>query len=274
LVLGGRLGPSLLRSLLGTNDTPTWQASASGIAQPVEHTSQDTGVANVIGGPGGSYTVPQRSSFSTLLAGVGGALAVDTTVGSGTLLLLANTTPLQNAALSQADDAAFALDLAGRASAPVAFDEYDHGLGRSGTGLAGLPTHWKVALALAVLAALAWIWSAARRFGPPQLAERELIPARVAHVDAMAALLASGNADRLAAASAPLRDEGRSRLRRLLRAEPTATDAQLAELAASAALPSLTPALVTALLEQPRSESDVVDEGRAFVALSRATTDR
>jgi hypothetical protein len=274
LVLGGRVGPGALRPLLGTTDTPTWQATSAGVAQPVEHTRQDTGVANVLSGPGGSYTVPAGSNFSTLLAGVGGALALDATVGSGTLVLLANTTPLQNGALAQADDAAFALDLAGPATAPVAFDEYDHGLGRSGTGLAGLPTHWKVALALAVLAALVWIWSAARRFGPPQLAERELIPARVAHVDAMAALLASGNADRLAAASAPLRDEGRSRLRRLLRANPSATDAELAELAASADLPSLTPELVSSLLDPPRSESGVVDEGRAFVALSRGTPDR
>jgi hypothetical protein len=274
LVLGGRLGPGALRSLLGTTDTPIWQATSAGVAQPIEHTNQDTGVADVIAGPVGSYTVPAGSTVSVLLAGAAGALALEATVGIGTLVLLANTTPLQNSALAQADDAAFALDLAGPASAPVAFDEYDHGLGRTGTGLAGLPTHWKIALALAVLAALVWIWSAARRFGPPQLAERELIPARVAHVDAMAALLASGNADRLAAASAPLRDEGRSRLRRLLRADPSVTDAQLADLAASADLPSLTPELVSSLLDTPHTERDIVDEGRAFVALSRGTSDR
>jgi hypothetical protein len=111
------------------------------------------------------------------------------------------------------------------------------------------------------------MWSAARRFGPPQRADRELIPARVVHVDAMAGLLASGNTERLAAGAAPLRERGRVTLRRLLHAEPTATDVQLAEIAASGVAPSVTPEMVVALLSTPRSEDDVIAEGRAFVAL-------
>jgi hypothetical protein len=189
-------------------------------------------------------------------------------------VLVASSAPLQNDLLAQADDAAFAIDLAGTAGAPVAFDEYDHGLGRTGTGLAGLPTHWKAGLLLGLLAALVWMWSAARRFGPPERAERELIPARVLHVDAMALLLSSGDAERLAAGAAPLRVQGRAALRRRLRADPLATDAELAALAASDSVPSLTPELVTALLTTPESENDIVAEGRAFVALTQVAGQR
>ncbi|MGO8876488.1 MAG: DUF4350 domain-containing protein [Acidimicrobiales bacterium] len=272
LVLGGQIPTSTLQALLGTTPAPVWQASPSGNASPVEHTSSDAGVSTVLGGPSGSWRVPATPHLSVLLQGPGGPLAVDASVGRGTLLLLASTAPLQNSRLAQADDAAFAIDLAGPAKEPTAFDEYDHGLGRSGTGLAGLPTHWKVALGLALLAALVWMWSAARRFGPPQRAERELIPPRVAHVDAMAALLASGSTERMAAAVAPLREQGRIHLRRALRAGADATDEQLAQLAASAGAGSLSPEAVGALLATPRSAAELVDEGRAFVALGPETT--
>jgi hypothetical protein len=201
-------------------------------------------------------------------------LALETTVGRGTLVLLASSAPLQNAQLAEVDDAAFALDLAAPTAAPVAFDEYDHGLGRAGTGLAGLPAHWKAGLVLVLLAALVWMWSAARRFGPPQQAERELIPPRVAHVDAMASLLATGSTDRLAAAASPLRQQGRARLRRVLRAEPGTTDEQLAALARAGGTSSLSPEVITALLVTPRSAEDIVAEGRAFVALDRDSRPR
>lgn len=272
LVLGGQIPTSTLQTLLGTTPVPVWQSSPSGNASPVEHTGADAGVSTVLGGAVGSWHVPTTPRLSVLLQGLGGPLAVDASVGRGTLFLLASTTPLQNSQLARADDAAFALDLAGPAGAPVAFDEYDHGLGRSGTGLDALPTHWKVALVLALLAALVWMWSAARRFGPPQQVERELIPPRVAHVDAMAALLASGSTERMAAAAAPLREQGRLHLRRALRAPADATDEQLAQLAASAGAGSVSPETVGALLTTPRSAAGLIDEGRAFVALTPETT--
>jgi hypothetical protein len=268
LVLGGPTASGLLRQILGHGPVPVWRSSPSGNAYPVEHLPEDAGVSSVFNAGSGSWA-GNETSFRVLLQGPGGALALETAVGRGTLVLLASTSPLQNGTLAQADDAAFALDLAGRAGVPVIFDEYDHGLGRSGTGLAGLPSHWKAGLVLALLAVLAWMWSAARRFGPPQRADRELIPARVAHVDAMAALLASGPVDRLAAGAGSLQAEGRETLRRTLRADPLATDEQLIELAATGPPPSVTPELAAALLRTPQSESDVIAEGRAFVALAR-----
>jgi hypothetical protein len=274
VVFGGEVASSLLGEILGPGPSPVWQSEPSGNAAPVERSRDDAGIATVLGGPSGSWLVGNASRFSVLLQGPTGALAVESSVGSGTLVLLASTNPLQNAQLAQADDAAFALDLAGPAGAQVSFDEYDHGLGRSGTGLAGLPSHWKTALVLAFLAALVWMWSAARRFGPPERADRELIPARVAHVDAMAALLASGSPERLAAGSSSLRSEGRATLRRLLRAEPGAGDERLVEIAATAAMPSVTPELVTAVLKTPLSEADVIAGARAFATLTGQSTRR
>jgi hypothetical protein len=274
LVLGGKTGTKVLQAILGTGPFPVWQSLPSGNAHPIEYAPEDAGVDTVIGGPSGSWQLGDENRFGLLLQGSGGALAIKASVGNGTLVLLASTSSLQNRFLAQADDAAFALDLAGPVSASVIFDEYDHGLGRSGTGLAGLPSHWKAGLLLAVLAALVWMWSAARRFGPPQSKVRELIPSRVAHVDAMAGLLASGGPDRLAIGASSLQDEGRERLRRILRADSDASDEQLIELAAIAGVPSLTPELAADLLRTPRSEHEVIAEGRAFAALARQGSQR
>jgi hypothetical protein len=274
LVLGGQVPASVLRTLLGTAAVPVWLPTPSGPAHPVVQTGAVRGVSMVLGGPAGSFAAPSAPGQTVLLRGPGGVLALETTVGRGTLVLLASSAPLQNAQLAEVDDAAFALDLAAPTAAPVAFDEYDHGLGRAGTGLAGLPAHWKAGLVLVLLAALVWMWSAARRFGPPQQAERELIPPRVAHVDAMASLLATGSTDRLAAAASPLRQQGRARLRRVLRAEPGTTDEQLAALARAGGTSSLSPEVITALLVTPRSAEDIVAEGRAFVTLDRDSRPR
>lgn len=269
LVLGGSVSQRLLHGIVGPGPVPVWQSLASGDASPVRSTADDAHVSTVRGGPTGSWRDENANSFRVLLEGSAGAFEIETTVAGGTLVLLASTAPLQNAQLAQADDAALAIDLAGAAGAPVAFDEYDHGLGRSGTGLAGLPSHWKAALALALLAVLLWMWSAARRFGPPQRADRELIPARVAHVDAMASLLASGNVERLAAGATTLQSAGRETLCRVLRASPDATDEQLVELAAMGDVPSVTAEVAAVLLRAPQSEQDVIAEGRAFATLVR-----
>jgi hypothetical protein len=269
LVLGGPANATLLHAVVGPGTVPLWRPLSSGIAHPVAQVPEDAAVSAVLGGPSGSWQLGDDSHFRVFLQGSGGPLAIDRPVGRGTLVLLASTTALENGVLAQADDAAFALDLAQPAGAPVSFDEYDHGLGRSGTGLAGLPAHWRAGLLLALLAVLVWMWSAARRFGPPQPADRELIPARVAHVDAMAALLASGAPDRLATGASSLQNEGRETLRRMLRASPTASDAQLIELAATGAVPAVTAEVVTDLLRTPRSETEVIAEGRAFATLAR-----
>ena len=181
-------------------------------------------------------------------------------------MLLASSSPLDNENLSRADNAAFALDLAGPAGAAVIFDEYDHLRSSAGSGIAGLPGHWQAALALGLVAVVVWILSAARRFGPPAPVERELAPARVGHVDAVAALLASGPPGRLVAGAEPLRHAAREQLCRALGARSEASDS---ELRTSAGPVAIAPDLVNAVLTEPGSQADLLALGKAYVALAQ-----
>jgi hypothetical protein len=100
--------------------------------------------------------------------------------------LLADSSPLQNARLARGDNAAFALELAGRG--PLIFAESAHGYGTE-RGLAALPDEAKGALALLLVAALLYLLARGKRFGPVEEDARPLAPRRVEYVDAMAALL-------------------------------------------------------------------------------------
>lgn len=90
---------------------------------------------------------------------------------------------LQNRNLAEADNAAYALELAGEG--PLVFAE-----GERPRGLAALPRSGKWALGLLCVAALLFMLARGRRFGPPQPPGRELSPPRVVYVDALAAALA------------------------------------------------------------------------------------
>jgi hypothetical protein len=273
VILAGRplLGP--LRALLGPGPLPLWEATRSGRAHPSASEPETYGVRTVVSNTAGSWRTASSCDHATaatkrlrvLLTGSGGALALLADVGRGRLILLASSSPLDNALLAQGDNAAFALDLAGPGATPVAFDEYDHLVTNSGSGLAGLPGHWQVALLLGLLAVVVWILSAARRFGPPVPIDRTLIPPRVAHVEAVAALLASGSPDRLAAGADPLRRAARERLCQVLRAPRGATDDELSAAAASTRLPA---GVVAAVVTEPGSQADLLALGRAYARLT------
>ncbi len=286
LVLAGRTGTTvaMLRSLGGGRPptaggfaggggsgatsapaSPLWRPRSAGNAHPVAHTPEVRGVSSVLTGSSGSFSLPAgNSEFHVLLRGQGGPFALIARLGGGSVVLLASSEPLENSSLGHADDAAFGLDLAGPAATPVAFDEYDHGAGRTSPGLSGLPGHWKAALILALAALLLWLWAASRRFGPPELAERDLIPPRVAHVDAMATLLSAGPPTRLAEGAAPLRSAARERLRRRVRAEPATSDEELSQRAADEGVPA---EIVGALLCVPGTADELVALGRAAAAI-------
>jgi hypothetical protein len=104
-------------------------------------------------------------------------------VERGDVTLLADSSPLENARLARADNAAFALDLAG--SGPLVFYEPQRA-----NGLAALPGNAKGALVLLLVAAGVLMLARGKRFGPVEADARELPPARVAYVDALAATLA------------------------------------------------------------------------------------
>jgi hypothetical protein len=219
-------------------------------------------------GPG-FYDDPQIGPGQpvSLLDGPHGILAL-VTPGQGNLILLASSSPLQNRALGRADNAGFALDLVG--SGPVVIDEYDHGFGRPGTGLAGLPASWRWALGIALLAVVVGVLSASRRFGPPDKPDRITVPPRVRYVDAMATLLSTRPPDQMIQAAVAVSVEARRRLCRRLGLPSDASDDVLAErLAHGWDASVLLEALADAVVRPPRSTDDMLAVGTALSQLDR-----
>jgi hypothetical protein len=151
-------------------------------------------------------------------------LATADRAGAGTLFFLADVSPLENGHLARADNAAFGLGLAGAEGRPVVFVEGVHGFGAR-RGLSALPDAWKVALALAVVAAAAFAWSRGRRFGPPDRPRRDLPPARAEYVRALAVTLERTHDPEHALA--PMQQWARDRIARVSHLPPDATAEQL-----------------------------------------------
>jgi hypothetical protein len=114
-------------------------------------------------------------------------LAAEARAGRGTVLLLADASPLQNRLLDEGDNAALGLALAG--DRDVAFLETVHGYGVA-RGVKALPTEVKWTLIGLLVAGLLALWSAGRRLGPAEPDEDPPAPARIEYVNALAAALA------------------------------------------------------------------------------------
>jgi hypothetical protein len=151
-------------------------------------------------------------------------LATAERVGSGAIYFLADVSPLENAHLARADNAAFALGLAGNEGNRVVFVEGVHGFGAA-RGLGALPNAWKVALALVAVAAAVFAWSRSRRFGPPDRPARDLPPARVEYIRALAVTLERTRDPEHALA--PMQQWARDRIARMSHLPPDATAEQL-----------------------------------------------
>lgn len=264
-VIVGRPPSGLAGVLFGTVGVPRWEARPSGVAEAATPSSLTAGLASVSSGPTGSF---EPGAASVVLAGPQGDLAIssghESAATAPAVVMVASSTPFTNAALSERDNAAFALNLAGPGSRPVVFDEYDHGYGRTGTGLAGLPSWWRWGLGVALLAVVVWMLSASRRFGPVESSGRPLIPPRVAYVDAMATGLGSVSGDRLATTLTPLRQEGRRLLCRRAGIRVDAPDDEVAEAARQAMLPD---EVIEGVLAVPQSTSGALECGRALAWL-------
>jgi hypothetical protein len=129
-------------------------------------------------------------------------------VGDGSVVFLADSSPLQNALLGSADNAAFGLGLALPRSRPVEFLESYHGYGAGGgSGLSALPLAWKLLLGGLGLAALVYMVARGRRFGPAEEEDRNLAPPRRQYVDSLAAVVARSK--RRDDAVGPVRREAR-----------------------------------------------------------------
>jgi hypothetical protein len=204
---------------------PNWLPYGERVARPQLPVPETRGVRLVETARSGSFA----GAGSTLPA-LGGAnpLLTVAQVGRGRALLLADAAPLQNGHIGRADNAALALALAGEARRPVTFVESVHGFDER-TGLAALPSRWKLALLIGVLAALLWLASRARRFGPPEETGADPAPARREHVEALAISLR--RARQPEEALEPVRLAARAHVRRRASLAPDAADDVLREAA-------------------------------------------
>lgn len=260
LVVGARQPGTWLGELV--DHPPKWSEEGPRTARPVAASSAELpGVGAVRSVGDGAWL--DAGSARPLLGGPDGTLAVERTVGSGRLFLLADPSPLQNRLLGDADNAALGAALAGDRGRPVAFVESVHGYGR-GRGLGALPDRWLWALAGLVLAALLWLAAHARRLGPPELEGRELPPARRVYIDAIATLLARAND--LPQASAAVAGAARDRL---LRRAALPADAGDQAVVTAAERLGLTPSEAQALNGIPGNEEEARAAGRALALLER-----
>jgi Domain of unknown function (DUF4350) len=194
VIAGGEPG-AWTRTLLG-GDVPDWHDDASKRATPVGTEPETAGVRRVETAGDGRWDEPGA------LAGDDGSLLIVRRAGEGRIVLLADTSPLQNRLLDHADNAALALSLSGRGA--LTFVESVHGYGPQ-RGLGAIPARFGWALIGLLLAAIVFMFARGRRLGPPERERRELPPPRRAYVDSLAATMARGKAREEAVA--PVRDE-------------------------------------------------------------------
>jgi hypothetical protein len=194
-----------------------------------------------------------------LAAGGDGPIVLVQEAGDGRIALVADSSPLQNRLLDEADNAALALALAG--PGPVVFIESVHGYGTE-TGLAALPARFRWALVLLALSGILLIVARWPRMGPPEPPEEPLFPPRRAYVDALAATLARSR-DRSSAIEA-VRSAARERLARRAALAPDADDEAWAAAARAAGLDH---AEARALVDDV-ADDDGIAAGRALARLS------
>jgi hypothetical protein len=172
---------------------PVWEPDGVTRRRTLVPVAETTGVTEVRALDGGGWH--ELGGALPAIGPAGAPLLVTARSGDGTVALLADASPLRNAALGRDDGAALGLALAGGAKRPVAFLETVHGYGVA-RGFAGLPARVQWALIGLALTALVAIWAAGRRFGPPEDPDTEAPPPRVAYVDALAAALVRAKPDR------------------------------------------------------------------------------
>jgi hypothetical protein len=197
LVVAGEPPTGLLERLM--DQVPDWGPDGPMLAQPVAGAPEVAAVRTVRTRGVGVFDDP--GSATPILSANDDTAAAAAVVGEGSLVLVADAGPFQNRLLARADNAAFAVAVAGGSNRPVAFVESVHGYGEA-IGLAALPHRWWWVLGGVVIAALALMWARGARLGPAEQDERDLPPPRLAYVEALAASLA--RADRPEALARPL----------------------------------------------------------------------
>lgn len=251
-----------------------WSSSSANTVTSFATSPLAAGIKRVDSPGPGTFIVTHAGSGLVILArGSGGVLALTIRHG-GLLVVLASSSPLWNQNLALSDNAAFALNLAAPPHSVVAFDEYAHGVGVPGKGLASLPGPWRFGLAAVLLSLLVWIISASRRFGPPQQTERKMLPPRIGYVDAMATRLDTRPNDEIVASTNIVRDELRITLARRFGLPIDASDELLQSVASYSAIDGGDFAEMVALaVKEPTGRDDALDAARALALLHRPRND-
>jgi hypothetical protein len=255
---------ALLTAMFDTPAIPRWRIEPAGVTRSVGSTSLVAGVTFVSSGFVGSIDPAGRTTPILVGRHLVFGVAGETSSAVQDNVFLASSTFMTNDALADRDNAAFVLNLAGPPNRTAVFDEFDHGYGRTGTGLAGLPQWWRWGLGLALAAVVVWMVSAARRFGPVQRTERALIPARVEYADAVAANLAALPEAQLDRALEPLRQEARQLLSRRSGVPMAAGDEEIRTAARSTGVPE---AVMAGALDAAHSADDALNLGGALAWL-------
>jgi hypothetical protein len=239
-----------------------WGLGDGNTAHPLVPAPEVASVTNVVG----SAAVLGRTGAAVPVLGASdGPTAAVGVAGAGRVVVLADSGPLENGLLADADNAAFGLAIAGP-SRPVDFAEAQHGYARSGSGFSAIPADWRWGLAGLALAAAVAMWARGRRFGPPESAARELPPPRQLYVTAVATALARTRAP--ADAAARLQIAGKRHLAERAGIGAGASDDVVR---ASAARVGLGDDDVAALFIDARSDSDLMAVARAAACVQKGS---
>ena len=244
---------------------PTWSFVGPTIARPLVPVPEVAGVDEVASAGFGGW-----SDAGATLPALGGsddsALMTVAAEGAGRAVLLADPSPLQNRLLGTSDNAALGVAIAGGRERLVLFAERHHGYGRA-SGLAALPSPWKIALAGLAMAALAYMIAKGRRLGPPEQEGRALPPPRRAYVESLAGIL--GRTQDPHTALGPVRGAARALL---LRRAGLSADASDAELRRAAERLGLHDVDIRAVLTPAGGEADAIAAGRALARLRKGSS--
>jgi hypothetical protein len=191
LVAGGTGDAGWLEEVIA--EVPRWQPDGPRDRDPLLPVSETAGVERLRAYERGAWH--ELGQNLPVIGPADAPLVVTARSGEGSVALLADSSPLHNRGLDQADNARFGLALTGGARRPVAFLETVHGYGVS-RGFGGLPTRVKWVLIGLALTALVALWAAGRRFGPPEDPEDPPPPPRVEYVDALASALVRTKPDK------------------------------------------------------------------------------
>ncbi|MDF1597680.1 MAG: DUF4350 domain-containing protein [Acidimicrobiia bacterium] len=260
LIAGGAL-PDWLREIAGNE--LTWSPSPAGTARPVDPAPETGYVGSVAVNSIGAWRGLPSGAIPLLADGDGDVTAAALDMGSGRIILLADTTALTNAAIGTADNASFALGIAGEDGRPVVFSEYVHGY-TDEEGLTALPDSWLWAMGLGLAALLTYLIAIGRRFGPPEEPDRVFAPARREYLDALAgSLVRTGRPD---VATAPIR----AAARRLIAARGgLSPDATTDGIIAAARRLELNDDEIASIIRSSHDEAALITSGRVLARLTR-----